>query len=624
MYEGFGARQVDTNSQEGRVAFRLFIPDTAKDPGQYQGRRDPHIKGIQVVGTFQSKLDPAQPDWDPGSAPQLVKTPHAKGWMWEYVTDVALPTDYYEYKYYVTFEDPSVEARWCTDPCARYGGRSDRNSAFVVGGSFPDVQPLQGGRKPLRDLVVYELNIDDFTAEYRGSRAPIEAIKEKIDHLRGLGINAILFMPWTAWPTNGYSWGYTPFQYFSVEYRYANSLERPAEKLSLLKGLISACHEAGIQVIMDGVFNHAADSANQLPYTHYYQNRDDCPYTGAFGGTFTGLTDLNYANGCTQELIQDVCFYWIDTFRIDGIRFDNTVNYYVPGTTNGLPGLLTAIRDHTDRDFPLILEHIDLSAAAVTKSTDATSYWDNSLYGATFDGLWNRSVSPQLFMALNANQWLKHPSVLGDKLATTYLTNHDHSHVAWQAGARDNAGSMESYRTNPYVIALLSMPGAPMILNGEEFGEDAWVMEDDQGSGRRVIPRPLRWQLVTDPIGSALSRLYQRLIAIRGDHPALRTDNFYPEWEAWMTKPNQEGYGLDVERQTAVFHRWGNTADGTLERITVVLNFSDQRQTIAVPFSVDGTWVQLNADAPWSIDVAGNWHTLSLDSHWGHIFWKAG
>lgn len=91
-----------------------------------------------------------------------------------------------------------------------------------------------------------------------------------------------------------------------------------------------------------------------------------------------------------------------------------------------------------------------------------------------------------------------------------------------------------------------------------------------------------------------------------------------------MTKPNQEGYGLDVERQTAVFHRWGNTADGTLERITVVLNFSDQRQTIAVPFSVDGTWVQLNADAPWSIDVAGNWHTLSLDSHWGHIFWKAG
>ena len=91
-----------------------------------------------------------------------------------------------------------------------------------------------------------------------------------------------------------------------------------------------------------------------------------------------------------------------------------------------------------------------------------------------------------------------------------------------------------------------------------------------------------------------------------------------------MSQPNHEGYGLDVQRKTAIFHRWGNTADGTLERITVVLNFSDDRQTISVPFSMDGTWVQLNADPPWSIDVAGNWQTLSLDSHWGYVFWKEG
>ena len=203
--------------------------------------------------------------------------------------------------------------RKVSDPCTRYGGSENQNSALVIGGSDPAVAPLAGGRKHLRDLVVYELMIDDFTDEYRGARAPLDAVRDKLDYLdRRLGINAILFMPWTAWPGDGFSWGYTPYHYFSVEYRYANAVTEPAEKLSWLKRLISACHERGIHVIMDGVFNHVGDvdvdgdEAYGFPYRWLYADPVTCPYVGTFGGEFTGLKDLDFNNGCTQEFIRGI------------------------------------------------------------------------------------------------------------------------------------------------------------------------------------------------------------------------------------------------------------------------------------------------------------------------------
>ncbi len=128
----------------------------------------------------------------------------------------------------MTFKDGTQ--RKVSDPCARYGGHERQNAGFVIGGRSGEMQvaPLAGGRQPLRDLVVYELMIDDFTDEYREARAPLDAVRDKLDYLQhDLGINAILFMPWTAWPGQRFNWGYTPYLYFSVEYRYANAHQRP-------------------------------------------------------------------------------------------------------------------------------------------------------------------------------------------------------------------------------------------------------------------------------------------------------------------------------------------------------------------------------------------------------------
>jgi pullulanase/glycogen debranching enzyme len=408
--------------------------------------------------------------------------------------------------------------------------------------------------------------IDDFTDEYRGFRAPLDAVRDKLPYLQSLGISAILFMPWTAWPDEHFNWGYNPHQYFAVEYRYANALNAPSEKLSWLKKLIDNCHARGIHVIMDGVFNHVGDPSPQagvaygFPYRWLYQNIADCPYTGRFGGEFGGL--------------QDVCYYWMDEFGIDGIRFDNTVNFFVRGDHRGLPDLVAAIQAHAgDPHFSTTLEHIDLSAVEVANTVGATSYWNDALYGCTFDYLWNEHIQSRIMEALD-----NHRGLPSQRVATTYLGNHDHSHVAWQAGGRTNTGGLSWFRTQPAAIALLTAPGTPILQNGQEFAEDYWIMENDEGSNRRVKPRPLRWGFAEDKIGQALRDVYTRLIKIREDHPSLRSDNFYPaNWELWQTQFNPEGYGIDVAKGVVIFHRFGSGAGGAASTVLALVRRAARR-----------------------------------------------
>ncbi len=465
--------------------------------------------------------------------------------------------------------------------------------------------------------------IDDFTDEFRADRAPLDAVRDKLDHIRNdLGANAILFMPWTAWWDDHFNWGYDPYQYFSVEYRYANTPGNPQEKISWLKQLISACHDRGIHVIMDGVFNHVgsvrSEKGRGFPYFWMYENTDACPYVGTFGGEFGGLSDLDFHHGCTREFIRDVCLYWTDGFALDGIRFDNTTNFVVEGDRRGLPLLLQDIRDHVaakgEINFSLTLEHLDISAARVVAETGATSYWNDELHQRCFENLWTGGIDPRILIALNSHNGLPE-----DRVATIYLGNHDHSHVAWRAGARESQGALKWWRTQPYVIALLTAPGCVMIQNGQEFAEDYWVMDNDDGSNRRVKPRPIRWGFVSDKIGRQLMWVYAKLIQIRNTHPGLRSNNFYPVWESWQTRFNPEGYGFDQERRLMILHRWGFADNQRLERFVVVINFSEVPQPVDIPFPENGGWRDLLNDH--AVNVTN--YRLSgqtVEANWGMVY----
>jgi pullulanase len=605
-----------------RVQFRIYFPRGV----------DPHISSIDVVGPFHADLG--------GTFNYaLTKTFETFGTLWTLAFDKDLEERFYEYQYRVGFDDGS--SRLVADPCARYSGSTAKSSAFVIGGTQVQAALLQN-RLATRDLVIYEMHADDFTKEFRDNKAPFDAIVDKLDDLAALGINAIEIMPWTAWKDRGFNWGYVPFQYFAVEYLYANDASKPEDKISRLKALINECHQRGIHVILDGVFNHCD---TEFPYRQLYRDITNSPYTAEdFGEAFSGLQELDFANGCTQDFIRDVCLYWISEFKIDGIRFDAAKYFNVSGDhEHGIRKLLTTIDDYLQRNgirnFTMSIEWLDIPASKFVLTSSATSYWDNDLYQECFSHLGNTSnrLSVEYFRSLNNTQYIATKDKNGNanfpnKVPTNYLSNHDHSTVAWQAGSYDQSGSVKWYRTQPHVIALLMSPGCPLFYQGSERAENYFLPEDDHGTGERVKPRPLHWDPANDKSGGRLLKLYSTLIEIRKRYAALRSGNFYPApWNPGWTLFNEQGFGIDLDRGLIVFHRYGPVVDPAtgnvvadkLDLFYVVLNFSDIDRVITLQVARNGDWTDFNLlrDGADGLKTARDFRLLDfrVESFWGHV-----
>jgi pullulanase/glycogen debranching enzyme len=628
MYEQFGAREVgDTRT----ARFRLFIPDNTLDPNQYTSGGSPNIAAVHVIGDFQSDL--GKTDWTVDPVFELKKTKYTdpadgktKGWLYELVTE-ALPEGFYQYKFHITYL--SGGKRVVCDPCTRYGGATNQNSAVVIGGPKMDVPRLASPR-PLDQLVLYELMIDDFTASILGNKARLAVVRDRIDYLADLGVTAVGFMPWTQWPGEQYNWGYEPQDYFAVAFRYTLNPADETEKLFLLKEVIARCHERGIHVFLDGVFNQVSNNGpdDGFGYHWIWENPDDSPYTGIFEGHDYGL-DLDYGNDCLAQFIFDVCRYWIEEFAIDGIRFDYTLGFYAPadpekhGLTTLVNRLGTWLGEKQIKSFPLIIEHWwDYGAIDVVNKVGVTSCWLDPFRSQARTFLSNRQIQPSIMRMLDSARDFD-----TGRIPVTYIENHDHESLALNAGSRG-----EWWRMQPYAIALMTVAGAPLIHNGQEFAElypmpepfheDPTAPPDSQDPARkRVVPRPLHWSYQTDGSGAALLDLYRRLIDIRQKHPGLTSANFHPRgWDESWTKRDGFGFGIDVEHQVVVYHRWGKRADGKMEKFYIVLNFSGYPQAVDLSFPDDEGWTDLLSG--WTPPVHNNWLHVVVGSNWGHIFYK--
>ncbi len=605
MYEQLGA-----NVTGDKVEFCLFFPDKSRDPSQYESGGLPCIDKIAVVGDFQSQL--GQKNWDMNVAQLMQKEAHPKGWLYRCQLPKKLAEGFYQYKYYVTFENTTT--RWCTDPCSKYGGDpATGNSAFVVGGNVATVKPIAPRLAP-KDLIVYECMLDDFTAEFLGARAPVDAFWDKLDYLQSLGVNAIEFMPWTAWAGSGFSWGYDPVQFFSVECRYINDSAAPADKLVRLKNLINELHRRGIHVIMDGVFNHvvgATDPSRGFGYRSLYQDPGESPYIGNFGrGGF--FDEIDYDNCCAEEFILDVCKYWIDVFQIDGIRFDYTLGFDDESQPNkGIGRLITELRTHLGavgkQNVALILEHLTdnrYDAIDDVNRIGATGCWFDPIMWCMQRCTNNGALDAEVLRVLNASYQFGQ-----DKVPVTYVENHDHSTIVQQVGGRHRW-----YKTQPAAIALMTVPGIPMLHNGQEFGEQCWMPEAGDG---RVMSRPLHWSSFgSDAIGRQLCWLYGWLAKLRKDHPSLRTANFYP------FPSNAHGYGAFLDSGIVIYHRWGTDSGGKFERFTIALNFSDSDRYCDVPLYAVSDWCDLLNGV--NVHVTDGFaRNHRINSNWGCVFYSA-
>ncbi len=607
MYEQFGA-VVD----QDKVEFKLFFPDNTIDATQYVRGGLPKIKEIRVRGDFQSHI--GGQDWELATAPLMAKNPHPKGWLYTCKINQALPEGFYQYKYFVTFENETT--RWCGDPCTKYGGADEHeNAGFAIGGQSTAVNPMPH-RLPPGDLVLYELMIDDFTSEFRGNRAPVDAVRDKLDYLQELGVNGIEFMPWTSWPGGDFSWGYDPVQFFAVEYRYIHDPTSPADKLFRLQTLVNELHARNMHVVMDGVFNHVRagmDPNHGFPYLWLYMNPADSPYIGAFakGGFFE---EFDYHNGCVEEFIRDVCGYWLDAFQIDGIRFDFTLGFFEEGNPNvGITKLVSDLKARLAREgrgnMALMLEHLTdnrFDAIDDTNQICADGCWLDPFMFKSFDYARNGNIDAEILRILNSNF-----DYAQGKGPVTYIENHDHSTIVREAGGRGRW-----FKAQPAAIALLTSPGIALLHNGQEFGEDYFLPSEGP---ERVQPRPLRWNSHgVDFEGSRLYAVYKRLIRIRKDHPSLRSPNFFP-----FPFNDPDGYGSFPEKAVVVFHRYGSAGDGQFERFIIVINYSDFDQFVDIPFSVNGRWDDLLNEQS---AVVENFRLFNqrITSNWGRIYFKKG
>ncbi|HYD40320.1 MAG TPA: glycogen debranching protein GlgX [Anaeromyxobacter sp.] len=223
--------------------------------------------------------------------------------------------------------------------------RDDRDSApgmpkaVVLGDGF-DWGDDRPPRTPWHQSVIYEVHVRGFTMRHpevperlRGTYLGF-AHPAAIEHLKRLGVTAVELLPVHEFTDDSYLtekglrnyWGYNTLAYFAPEQRYATG--NRGEQVTEFKEMVKALHAAGIEVILDVVYNHTAEgnhlgptlSLKGLENTNYYKlSPEDRRYY--WDSTGTGNT-LDVSHPQTLKLVMDSLRYWVTEMHVDGFRFD--------------------------------------------------------------------------------------------------------------------------------------------------------------------------------------------------------------------------------------------------------------------------------------------------------------
>jgi isoamylase len=212
--------------------------------------------------------------------------------------------------------------------------------AIVVDTSFNwgNDQPL---RRPWNETIIYEVHVKGFTQrhpdvpeELRGTYAGLTS-PAAVEHLKKLGVTAVELMPVHQFVSDRYLkekglsnyWGYNSIGFFAPDFRYARNTHSGGQ-VNEFKTMVKTLHEAGIEVILDVVYNHTAEG-NHLGPTFCFRGIDNAAYyrlnpdDRRYYMDYTGCGNtLNMTHPRTLQLIMDSLRYWIQELHVDGFRFD--------------------------------------------------------------------------------------------------------------------------------------------------------------------------------------------------------------------------------------------------------------------------------------------------------------
>jgi len=191
-------------------------------------------------------------------------------------------------------------------------------------------------RRPSSRTIVYEMHVRGFTRHPSSgvaekTRGTFAGVIEKIPYLHHLGITAVELLPVFQFdaqdcpPGKVNYWGYAPVSFFAPHQAYS-SRQDPLGPMDEFRDMVKALHRAGIEVILDVVFNHTAEGGGGGP-TFCFRGLDDRTYyilerDGSYANySGTGNT-LNANHSVVRRMIVDSLRYWVETMHVDGFRFD--------------------------------------------------------------------------------------------------------------------------------------------------------------------------------------------------------------------------------------------------------------------------------------------------------------
>jgi isoamylase len=430
--------------------------------------------------------------------------------------------------------------------------------------------------KPLHDTVIYEAHLKGFTRCHpdvpealRGTYAGF-AHPAVIDHLVSLGVTAVELMPIHQFvhdhrllerSMRNY-WGYNTIGFFAPHNEYASSGQR-GEQVNEFKAMVRTLHEAGIEVILDVVYNHTAEG-NHLGPTLCFKGIDNRAYYRLvadepnfyYDTTGTG-NSLNVSHPHTLQLIMDSLRYWITEMHVDGFRFDLAATlareFHEVDRLSTFFDLIQ--QDPVISRVKLIAEPWDIGEGGyqVGNFPALWSEW-NGHYRDTVRDFWRGEPSTvaELASRLTGSSDLYQNDTRRPVASVNFVTAHDgftlrdlvsynekhneangesnadgESHNrAWNCGAEGDTDDPEVLRWRAqqkrnFLATLFLAQGVPMLLAGDELGRtqignnNAYCQDSE-----------LSW-VNWSSIDAALLAFTRWLIALRRDHPIFRRRRWF-------------------------------------------------------------------------------------------------
>jgi len=476
-------------------------------------------------------------------------------------------------------------------------GRLERLRSRVVDEEFdwgPNEHPLE---IPLADSVIYELHVRGFTRHPSSSvthPGTFRGVVEKIPYLRELGITAVELMPVTEFeegdnprrnlltgqPLRNY-WGYQPVSFFAPKASYARD-GGPAQAVREFKEMVKALHEAGIEVILDIVFNHTAEG-DERGATFCWRGLDNPTYylldpAGRYLNYSGCGNTLNCNHPVVRFMILAALRYWVTEMHVDGFRFDlaSILGRGRNGEVLPNPPILEAIAaDPVMAHVKLIAEAWDAAGLYQVGSFPSWGRWAewNGRYrdevrrfvrgDAGVTGLLATRLagSSDLYRGSGRAPWHSINLVTShDGFTLRDLVSYDRKHNwengegntdgqddnhSWNCGEEGPSSSPEvealrGRQTRNFLALLLLSQGVPMLLAGDELGRTQKGNNNAYCQDNEISW--VDWSMLET--NQDLFRFAARLVQFRHAHPSLRRRTFFDDDE----KPTVQWHGTRLGR----------------------------------------------------------------------------